>query len=199
MPYVPFYEYFPEIAEKETLVLIVFDDPELPLAEYGLVELFCDEPGCDCRRVFFNVISSKTKKLMAVIAYGWENKRFYEKWFGGRDPQIIKELKGPSLNLASMQSKLAPVLLNRVEHVLQDTNYVNRIKRHYEIFREAIEKQAIKNKKSEKLSTNLEIRPKVGRNDPCPCGLGKNLKNVVIINDVSPGPENKSFANHHGK
>lgn len=180
MPYAPFYEYFPEIAEKETRALIAFDDPELPSGEYGLVEMYCDEPGCDCRRVFLNVISSRTQSSVAVIAYGWENRKFYEKWMGDRDPQIINDLKGPALNLSSPQSKLAPALLKKVKFVLSDKKYVQRIKNHYKIFREAIEEQALENKskstKSQASSNLSKTRPQVGRNDPCPCGSGKKYK-----------------------
>ena len=171
MPYVPFHDYFPEIAEKETRAIIVFDDTELPRGDYGLVEMFCDEPGCDCRRVFFTVFSSVTEQPEAVIAYGWENKKFYKKWYGHNDPQVINGLKGPILNDASPQSKLAPALLSHVTYVLQDKNYVNRIKRHYKIFREEIEKRAVEGEHSE-----LKTRLQVGRNDPCPCGSGKKYK-----------------------
>ncbi|MCK4735010.1 MAG: hypothetical protein KAT65_21335 [Methanophagales archaeon] len=45
---------------------------------------------------------------MAVIAYGWENRKFYADWLGRNDPPAIADLKGPALNLASHQSELAP-------------------------------------------------------------------------------------------
>ena len=44
---------------------------------------------------------------------------------------IIEDLKGPSLNLASHQSELAPLLLDKIEYVLKDRHYVERIKKHY--------------------------------------------------------------------
>ena len=40
MSYEPFYERFPEVAEKETRVITVFDDPALPAGEYGLIEAY---------------------------------------------------------------------------------------------------------------------------------------------------------------
>ena len=84
MPFSAFHEYFPKIAEQETRTLTVFDnnDWNVPAADYSLIEMFCDEPGCDCRRVFFYVVSSLTKDVMAVIAYGWESDKFYRKWIG---------------------------------------------------------------------------------------------------------------------
>jgi len=71
MPYVPFFEYCPETAEKETRcisLLLDNNEYELPTGNYYFTENFCDE--CDCRRVFFNVFDEK--KMVAVIYWGWE-------------------------------------------------------------------------------------------------------------------------------
>ncbi|MEA3487779.1 MAG: hypothetical protein U9R10_00815 [Euryarchaeota archaeon] len=142
MAYTPFYEKFPEIAKKETRSIIAIGDLELPAGNYALIEAYCDEVGCDCRRVFFNVYSEKRNEIVAVIAYGWENSKFYADWFGDDDPMIIKELKGPILNVASHQSELAPILLNKVrKYVLRDRHYIERIKRHYRMFKDVIEKE----------------------------------------------------------
>jgi hypothetical protein len=56
------------------------------------------------------------------------------------DPHIISELKGPALNLGSPQSDLAPALLDLVRNVLlRDNAYIDRIKRHYSMFRAKID------------------------------------------------------------
>ena len=147
MPYAPFYEFFPELAEQETRVLTV-----PPLSPYGLsgtkpeqyafTEMFCDEPGCDCRRVFFSVYREGTTKPQAVIAYGWETTAFYARWLGDSDPRIIRDLKGPVLNLGSPQSERAPGLLELTKQVLlKDRDYIERIKTHYRLFRNAIDKK----------------------------------------------------------
>lgn len=140
MAYATFHELFPEIAEEETRSFTIIDDAELPAGSYALIEMYCNEPGCDCRRVFFSVLSSEVKRIVAVIAYGWESSNFYARWMGDDDPRIIKELKGPVLNLASPQSKLAPAILEIVKNVvLKDKHYIERLKTHYEIFREVID------------------------------------------------------------
>lgn len=142
MPYTLFYEYFPEIAEKETRTITLLDDAKwgLPPGNYAFLEMYCDEPGCDCRRVFFCVMLDDKKTPEAVIAYGWENRKFYVDWMGDDDPLIIDDLKGPSLNLSSPQSPLAPALLNLANNVLlRDKAYMDRIKRHYAIFRKKID------------------------------------------------------------
>jgi len=57
-------------------------------------------------------------------------------------PEVIEELKGPSLNMASPQSNLAPAILELVkEALLQDKSYVERIKTHYRMFRDKIDRK----------------------------------------------------------
>lgn len=142
MPFVPFYEKFPDIADDETRRLIVFQRPDLPPDEYGFVEAYCDEPGCDCRRVFFHVFAVQQNAIMAVIMYGWENTRFYAKWLGLNDPQTLREMQGPALEPLSPQSEYAPVLLQTFKDVvLKDPQYVERLKRHYAMFRAAVDKE----------------------------------------------------------
>ena len=114
----------------------------LPPADYAFLEMFCDEPGCDCRRVFFSVISTGEKEIKAVIAWGWEDQVFYTTWLKDNNPHVIKELMGPALNPASPQSNLAPALLKVFQEVLlSDTAYIERVKRHYVMFREKVDKK----------------------------------------------------------
>jgi hypothetical protein len=169
MPYAPFSDKFPDIAENETRSLIIKDDIELPDDQYLFMESYCDEENCDCRRVFFNVFSANTKESLAVITYGWENRKYYINWMGDNDPNIIDSLVGLDLNLSSPQSKFAQALLKKIEHVIKnDANYVKRIKNHYKLFRAEVDKHY---KKAPVIS-----KPIPGRNDPCPCGSGKKFK-----------------------
>jgi hypothetical protein len=53
---------------------------------------------------------------------------------------MVASLKGPTLNLGSPATRLAPALLELTRAVLlQDRHYVERVKRHYQLFREQIE------------------------------------------------------------
>ena len=142
-----FHSRFPEVAERETRTITVIGPSHfnVPPAHYSFIEMFCDEPACDCRRVFFSVVSSLQNDIKAVIAWGWEDKSFYVKWMGDNDPRIINDLIGPVLNLASPQSDLAPALLKMFQKVLlQDTAYIERVKQHYIMFREKIDKKSKK-------------------------------------------------------
>jgi preprotein translocase subunit SecA len=184
MPYVPFHERFPEIAEKETRAITILNNPELASDTYGLTEAYCDELDCDCRRVFLNVISTNQKRLLATIAFGWEREKYYAKWLGENDLKMIKDLKGPVLNLTSPQSKLAPALLKQIKYILQDKNYIERLKRHYKLFKDEIKKEEKeKNRQGKSVDSNcnaLSSLLKVGRNNPCPCGSGKKYKKCCL-------------------
>jgi len=159
MPYVAFRDHFPEVANPETRMITINRDGYLglPAGDYLLFEMFCDEPGCDCRRVFFSVGFVPRRRMVAVVAYGWEPPEFYARWMGNNDPQDIRELKGPILNLASPQSELAPAILRMIESlIVPDERYIERVKAHYRMFREKIDGKggARKGKRRPKRVTN---------------------------------------------
>jgi len=143
MPFVMFHSRFPEIAERETRTIKVlpWSKADLPWGEYAFLEMFCDEQGCDCRRVFFSVVSSRTKNIEAVLAYGWEPPSFYATWMRNDDPHTVAGLKGPTLNSGSPQSKWAPSILELFKTVLlSDSAYMDRVIRHYKLFRDHIDR-----------------------------------------------------------
>jgi hypothetical protein len=142
MPFVLFHERFPHVAEEETRTLILQENSglDLPTGDYSFLEMFCDEEGCDCRRVLFMVVSSDRPGIQAVINWGWEQESFYAKWMSGGNRSLAKDLKGPSLSFGSPQSGLAPAILEVVKGLLlKDKAYRDRIKRHYAIFRKKID------------------------------------------------------------
>jgi hypothetical protein len=146
MPYEPFYERFRDLALRETRSFTVADGsyPGLPADECALLEIYCNDENCDCRRVFFNVVSRKWEKIVAVVTYGWENEAFYRKWYGGKDDNlarmVISEMMGLGLNSISPQSEIAPALLAPIRDILLgDPAYIERLKRHYQIFKEKVD------------------------------------------------------------
>ena len=146
MAYVSLYELLPELAIKETRTITVFPMyKRLPPGDYGLVEMYCADHDCDCRRVLFSVISSNTQKPVAVIAYGWESDDFYARWYnrgkpGPIEPETLADLKGPCLNWMSPQSQYANEVLRVVAgDTLRDKAYVDRLKRHYALFKKKLE------------------------------------------------------------
>ena len=154
MTYQSFQDLFPEMAEEETRTITILSedsDTGLPAGRYSFLEMFCNEPKCDCRRVFFYVVSSSRIGPEAVIAWGWEKPEFYAKWLRDDDPQMITALKGPVLNLGSPETELAPALLELVRDVLlKDEVYIERVKQHYRCFRARIDGKSIPGPRSRK-------------------------------------------------
>ena len=165
MPYQPFYEIFEELAIKETRNATIFEKhPTLPPDDYGLVEMYCNDENCDCRRVMFSVLSEKRNAYVAVIAYGWEDADFYRKWLKRDDPESIRELQGPVLNSMSPQSDLAPALLDLVREVaLKDPLYIARLKRHYQLFKEKVDPKHFRPSGVPKQPASAKPKPKKRR------------------------------------
>ena len=142
MSYQSFDELFPDIAARETRAVTILPDTghDIPPGHYVFTEMYCNEPGCDCRRVMFMVLSSPVGRVEAVIAWGWEKPGFYRKWLGMNNPALIRDLKGPVLNDGSPQEEYAHGLLELVRNMFfTDAEYVKRIKRHYRMFREKVD------------------------------------------------------------
>jgi hypothetical protein len=141
MPMTPFAERFRELGARETRSVIVPDKAELPSGEYGFFELYCNEPNCDCRRVVIIVLRPQTGwKPWAVINYGWESRKFYRKW--AKAPTSDRsEWQGPELDPLNIQGPHAPVLLDLFKWLLESPDYVQRLKKHYQLFREAVDKE----------------------------------------------------------
>lgn len=153
MSYVPLYELLPDVAMKETRAIIIFERNKygIPPAEYELVEMYCDDEDCDCQRVFLTVVSSITRKPVAVITFGWESRQFYTKWFNyGKDVdfyamnfydrEAVNYMYGIHLSNSNHQSSIADAVLKMVtEEALSDKAYINRMKRHYKLFRAIVD------------------------------------------------------------
>ncbi|MBM3129701.1 MAG: hypothetical protein FJ009_13880 [Chloroflexi bacterium] len=131
---VPFYTRFRELAFREMRSVTIRGERNLPDGEYGFLELYCDDPKCDCRRVLIDVVTPTTgSKIWATINYGWESLEFYEKWMGNKES--ARESCGATLDMLNPQTEYSPVLLALFKWVLQDQAYVERLKRHYRLFK----------------------------------------------------------------
>ena len=98
MPMTPLVERFPEVGARETRSVTVTHRQDLPQGDYGFLELYCDEPGCDCQRVMIDVLRPETgwSEIWATISYGWQSLDFYRKWGGAASDPI--EIKGSYLD-----------------------------------------------------------------------------------------------------
>ena len=137
MELVPFYRRFPDLAAQETRSIFIFKRTELPPGQYGFLELFCDDPKCDCRRVVISVISPQRGPApLATINYGWERVEFYARWLGTW--QGAAACKGPSLDPLNPQTTYAEALLALFKSALEDQRYKERLERHYALFKRTL-------------------------------------------------------------
>jgi hypothetical protein len=113
---VPFVRLFPQQAPAETRVLTTFSCDGLPDDTYGLLESYCTDPSCDCRRVMLHVAARHQGTILAAISYGFD-----------RDAPHA----GPFLDPLNPQSAYAGTLLELVQEVLADPAYTARLEAHY--------------------------------------------------------------------
>lgn len=133
----PFHAKFSEIAEEETRCVIIPQGKKLPAGEYFMVESFCNDSKCDCRRAFINILY-RDEIILATIGFGWEDLSFYKKW--AHDKSLAQNMKGPILELGGVSSKYSDELLVLFKEVmLNDQVFLDRIKRHYKMFKDAIQ------------------------------------------------------------
>ena len=143
-----FVNKFPEIAEKETRCILMPKGKDLPEGHYYFPESFCNDKECDCRRAFINVIFEE--EPIATIGFGWEDLKFYEKW--ANDKSMAKDLKGPILELTGIRTKYSENALNLFkEALMQDKLFLERLPKHYKMF-----KENLSNSKEVELADELE-------------------------------------------
>ena len=167
---VPFSSEFPDLALKEALRVIAKRRSDIPDGQYLLLDSYCDDPDCDCRRVMVNVVScDDPRNILATINYGWESVEFYKEFMYG-DEKSAGYATGAALDILNFQSDLAPAFLRIFEQTLTQI-YVETLKNHYKMF-----KQAIREKQNVRSEVKNKYGRKIGRNEPCPCGSGEKHK-----------------------
>ena len=124
---------FRRVAAEETRVIHVVERGDIPLGEYGFLEFFCPDPACDCRRGTLRV-TTPDGRAWASISFGWETARFYRRW--AHNSNDADEMAGASLDPLNHQSKFAEWFLSFFREMVQtDRKYVERLKRHYRMFK----------------------------------------------------------------
>jgi hypothetical protein len=145
MAHQPFGEFFPEIAGKETRVVTITDQKKtgLPRGEYGLIELYCADPDCDCRNVYIHVVQEDFPGPLATISYGWESLAYYKEWMGADSgDDLLTDFKGPALAPGARQSPFARDWLRIFNDIVQtDKEYAKRLQRHYQMVKAFIKGQ----------------------------------------------------------
>ena len=123
MALIPYAAVFPMQAQNEIRTLTFGQGQEIPADEYGLLESYCADPSCDCRRVMLNVMAREQRRMVATISYGFE-------------PDNSQ--RGPFLDPLNPQSGYAAALLEVVADMLaKDDAYARRLQAHYRQIKQA--------------------------------------------------------------
>ncbi|HVJ90548.1 MAG TPA: SEC-C metal-binding domain-containing protein [Labilithrix sp.] len=177
----PFDTIFPDIAKNEARVIRALDHDELPRGTYVFRELYCNEPNCDCRRALVQVYWAEGKRVAATVNYAFEPPKapFAD------EPQIFLDPMNP-------QSDSSSVLFDMFkEMIAADRAYHDRLVRHYEMWKRVVDDPThpdharVRSAEHDDPSFRAAFPrqepvqregPKIGPNEPCPCGSGKKYK-----------------------
>lgn len=130
----------PDEAARETFGFVIQPGGALPAGEYALVEWYCEDPDCDCRRAFLQVVRrSPSGPILASINYGWESRAFYKRKMP-YDPDAPREVTGGSLDPLNTQSSLAPAALKIFQRLVAEGEIAGFLKRRYEMFKATLGK-----------------------------------------------------------
>jgi len=120
---IPFHTRCEEVARREIRSFQIMTAPEpsgLPGDEYAILEFYCDDPNCDCRRGFFQIISKvRSGMVLASINFGWESQEFYRKKMP-YIPEAAREITEGSLDPLNQQSEFAHELLELFQQIVTD-------------------------------------------------------------------------------
>ncbi len=112
-----FMDIFPEQATAEVKVLHVGEGAPIPADEYALLDAYCLDPDCHCRRVMLNVVRrAEPQRYLASISFAFD-----------RDASD----SGPYLDPLNPQSEYAQALLELLAVHLEDPAVIGRFQAHY--------------------------------------------------------------------
>ena len=137
MEFLPAGEIIGEAHQVRTVS--IRQSPQLPDGEYSFIDMYCADPGCDCRKTMIQV--THNGKLVSVINYGWESATFYENWMGSsaRDNPMPK-MQGASIDITSPDLVSTHGILALFNALLNDI-WIAKFKRHYDEVKAAMSKR----------------------------------------------------------
>ncbi len=173
MLFQPFQELLPEIAENETRSITILQNaPGLPpLGQYMFIELFCTELDCDCRNAMILIYHVEKRQTITRLRYCWETKSYYDRInldFEGDVPGIFVDIGFSGPYSEYFANVLKEMCLDN-EHSINDTDYSERLKKHYRLFRDKLKKKPLNVDKAAQLTIPHPY-------NPCTCASGKKFK-----------------------
>jgi hypothetical protein len=119
MPMSDFYRAFPKLADSElrSATIVPAYGWSLPGGQYAFMELYCNEKGCDCRRVTIAVFAERDRDFVAHISLGFDSDGV---------------MAGPFLDPLNRQTPYAGELADLFTDIInEDPAYLARLQRHY--------------------------------------------------------------------
>ena len=177
MGMVSFSALFPDVEAREVRSVTPIGNPGLPERPFMFLELYCREPGCDCRRVMINVMDVERKQHVAIINHGFEPP---EPRFADAGQTFLDPL--------NRQTKWSRAFLDIfVKMIANDADYRERLERHYDMWKRVVNDPVHPGQArlppaddvpgfARGVSTVRRASAKVGANAPCPCGSGRKYK-----------------------
>ncbi len=129
-----FVNHFRRIAKNETRSVTFFTaQRNLPPDQYVFMELYCTEPGCDCRNVVLNVVG-RSQGHLATINHAL-------------DPDGFKDVGMPQtfLDPLNKQSHYSDALLKLFKEAVLDEFYAERLESHLQLMKKKFSAQSCKN------------------------------------------------------
>lgn len=134
--FLPLDAIIPESDIEETKTITLTEDKNgLVAGNYQLIENFCADRKCDCRKVMINFVNKKDI-ILATIGFGWESAKYYEKWI--KDKELGRQMAGIYLEQDGIQTEDSPACLRLLKKALKDPYYVNCLRRHYKQFKASL-------------------------------------------------------------
>lgn len=134
--FLPLFAIAPELDEQEIKTVTLTEKKYgLIPGTYRLVENFCADRRCDCRKVMINLANNKNK-IIATIGFGWENVKYYESWV--EDKELARQMAGAYLEAGGIQTEHSQGCLRLVKKILKDPHYLNCLRRHYKQFKASL-------------------------------------------------------------
>ncbi len=124
---VPFNQIEPQVADATVRTFAIRGNDSIPDGEYGLLEMYCPKPDCDCRRVSLLVVRRGHASSCATISHAFVD--------GDLGPNDEVTYVDPT----QRADAFAPALLELVESMLsEDTAYAHRLEEHYAMVKRAV-------------------------------------------------------------
>ncbi len=144
----PLSAYCPQLAREETKVIELRFGSESAVRPVAFVERYCDQAGCDCRRVTLQLIDIRVGDELAAVGFDFD-----------ADLEADDERRAVYFERTSRGDIEAHLLRAIVEGFVRFSDYPATLKRHYDQFREAVERGESPNSTGDTRPTNGATQP----------------------------------------